>query len=364
MQSSRSSQAAADFSGDRLRLARYRAGLNIRELAETVGLSSGAISQYETGRATPTPAGVARLAMATGVPAAFLTFGTRAVSMAGLEGTHFRSLRSTSKQTRANAWTWSEMVLDLTQVLERYVRLPTASVPVHTLVPGASREEFRAAAALVRKEWALPDGPVGHLARHMEMHGIVISRLTLADGGIDAFSQYQSDHPVVVLGENKGDIARSRFDLAHELGHLVCHPEADPGGTQENQAHGFAAELLMPEEHMRAVLPRRYDLGTYVKLKQEWGVSIAALLFRARALEVITDVAYRRAVVALNSQYGRRNEPFPLQSPDDPSLLAQALALAESNGISLDSIANEAHIALEDAEAIVAGSRARPIVTL
>lgn len=361
---SRGSRAVDDFSGDRLRLARYRAGLNIRELADRVELSNAAISQYENDRAAPTSAAVARLAMATGVPPSFLTYGGRPVSPSGLEGTHFRSLRSTTKQSRAAAWAWSEVVLDIVQVLERHVRLPEPVVPEWTLAAGAPREEIRAAAAHLRAAWSFPTGPVGHLARHMESHGIVVARLELVDGGVDAFSQFQGVRPAVVLGSNKGDIARSRFDLAHELGHLVCHPEADPGGSQETQAHSFAAELLMPEENMRAVLPRRYDLGAYAKLKQEWGVSIAALLYRAKTLNVITDAAYRRAVVTLNSQYGRRTEPFPLQNPDDPSLIAQAAEVASRAGVSVEDIAEEAHLALADVETVIAGSRARPAVTL
>jgi len=360
----KSSHTTANFSGDRLRIARYRAGFNIRELADIVELSHAAISQYETGRAKPNAAALARLAMATGMPAEFLTYGDRNVSMAGLDGTHFRSLRSTSKQHRANAWTWSEMVLDVVQVLETYVRFPVTQVPEFTLAPGAGREQVRLAAERVRAQWELPEGPVGHLVRHMEKHGIVVSRMPVADDGIDAFSQYQSTRPVVILGTNKGDAARSRFDAAHELGHLVAHPEADPGGTQESQAHAFAAELLMPEEPMLRLLPKRYDLSAYARLKHEWGVSIAALLYRARTLEVITDAAYRRAVVALNSEYGRRREPFPLQRSDDPTMLATAAELADAAGIDLARIATEARLALADVELIIAGSVTRPVVPL
>ncbi|MCU1404424.1 MAG: hypothetical protein JWQ43_727 [Glaciihabitans sp.] len=358
------SQTTANFSGDRLRIARYRAGLNIRELADIVDLSQAAISQYETGRAKPNIAAMAKLAMATGVPSEFLTFGQRTVSMAGLDGTHFRSLRSTSKQHRANAWTWSEMVLDVVEVLETYVRFPETRVPEFTLSPSAPREQVREAADTVRAAWGLPDGPVGHLVRHIEKNGIIVSRMQVVDDGIDAFSQFQSSRPVVILGTNKGDAARSRFDAAHELGHLVCHPEADPGGTQENQAHAFAAELLMPEDHLRAALPTRFDLGTYARLKHEWGVSIAALLYRARTLEIITDAAYRRAVVSLNAEYGRHREPFPLRQADDPAMLATAMDLAAQSGIDAVRIAREARLTVSDVETIVAGSITRPAVEL
>lgn len=345
-------------------MARYRAGLNIRELADAVGVSHPAISQYETGRGKPSPTTLAQLAMATGVPMDYLTYGDRPVSLAGMEGTHFRSLRSTSKQSRAGAWVWSEAVLDVVSVLERYVRLPGPDLPLVPTAADASPEFIAEAVEHLREHWQLPDGPVGYLVRHMERHGVIVSRLPIADHGIDAYSQNQGAHPVVVLGTNKGDIGRSRFDAAHEIGHLICHPDADPGGLQESQAHAFAAELLMPMRHMVKQLPRRFDLGQYAKLKQEWGVSIAALLYRARTLEVISDAAYRRAVVSMNSDYGRRNEPFPLSRPDEPTMLATAAMIAEKNGMTLERLATEARLSLDDVSAVIGGSDQRPAVQI
>lgn len=188
--------------------------------------------------------------------------------------------------------------------------------------------------------------------------------LLAANRGIDAFSHAQGSRPVVILGSDKGDAARSRFDAAHELGHLVCHPDADPGGEQEQQAHAFAAELLMPPTHFQRILPRRFDLGAYVRLKQEWGVSIAALLYRAKTLDVISDAAYRRAVMIMNKQYGRKNEPYPLERAELPALLATACQVAERSGVGREQIASEACLPLEDLDAIVGDPDPRPLVTV
>jgi Zn-dependent peptidase ImmA (M78 family)/transcriptional regulator with XRE-family HTH domain len=351
------------FSRERLRIARLKAGLTLRDLAERVNVSHALISQYESGRSKPSSTILAQLSLACGVPPAFLTHSARPVSLGGLDGTHFRSLRSTTKQQRGGAWVWSEIVLDVVTALEKFVRLPAPNLPTWSLSADATREEIRFAAEHLRDAWNLPQGPVGHLVRHMEANGVIVCRLPVADSGIDAFSHQGGDRPVVILGADKGDAARSRFDAAHELGHLVCHPEADPGGRQENQAHAFAAELLMPETDMRAALPRRFSLNAYAGLKQEWGVSIAALLYRAKTLEIISEAAYRRAVVDFNSKYGRRNEPFPLTRFDDPSLIANAATVAGQSGVDLERIANEAHLGLDDVEAVVAGGMLRPLVT-
>ena len=360
----RAEEAAAAFSGERLRLARFRAGLTLREVAERVDVSHTAVSQYENDRNRPTAAVLARLAMATGVSAGFFAFGRRPISSGGLDGTHFRSLRSTTRQGRAQAWGWSELVLDIAEILERYVRLPEPHVPLLAIGSEATESELAEAANELRHAWELPDGPIGHLVRHLEANGVLVARLEVANQGIDAFSHAQGARPVVILGSDKGDAARSRFDAAHELGHLVCHPDADPGGEQEQQAHAFAAELLMPRSYFVQILPRRFDLGTYARLKQEWGVSIAALLFRARTLGVIGDAAYRRAVMIMNKEYGRRSEPYPLERPELPTLLATACQVAQQAGISREQIASEACLPLEDLDAIVGNPDPRPLVTV
>jgi Zn-dependent peptidase ImmA (M78 family) len=120
----------------------------------------------------------------------------------------------------------------------------------------------------------------------------------------------------------------------------------------------------MPRTHFARILPRRFDLGAYARLKQEWGVSIAALLYRARTLGVIGDAAYRRAVMIMNKQYGRRSEPYPLGRPELPALLATACQVAQQAGISREQIASEACLPLEDLDAIVGDPDPRPLVTV
>lgn len=354
----RAESATVAFTGARLQLARYRAGLTMRELAARADLSHAMISQYETGKGIPTPAVLARLAIATGVPAPFFA-AARRISVGGLDGTHFRSLRSTSKAARTTAWSWTETVLDVADALEEYVRLPEPDVPQVPVAPDADVEELENAAQHVREHWSLPDGPVGHLVRHLEAHGVLVARLPVADQGIDAYSHRQGDRPVVILGTDKADVARSRFDTAHELGHLVCHLEADPGSTQEQQAHAFAAELLMPRAAMLEVLPLRFSLSAYARLKQTWGVSLAALLYRARQLQVLSDASYRRAVISLNQSFGRRREPFPLPRHEYPSLLGKALTVA---GVTAQDIAAAVALPVDDVVAVLGPAAFKPQV--
>ena len=97
----------------------------------------------------------------------------------------------------------------------------------------------------------------GNMVRLLEMHGAIVVRLELADQGIDAFSWLGPDRPVVILDTGKDDRARSRFDAAHELGHLVMHRERARAADRdlEKQAHRFASAFLLPARRLEAEWP-------------------------------------------------------------------------------------------------------------
>ena len=54
------------------------------------------------------------------------------------------------------------------------------------------------------------------------------------------------------LGSDKNYRARSRFDAAHELGHLVVHGDSYGVKQVEQQAHMLAAGFLMPAHDIGA----------------------------------------------------------------------------------------------------------------
>lgn len=125
--------------------------------------------------------------------------------------------------------------------------------------------------------------------------------------------------------------------MAHELGHLVMHSDAEPGGRiVEDQAHRFAAELLTPADQIRDLLPGTMGGNvwqTLARLKEQWGVSIQALLYRARWLGRPSDVSYRNAMTAISARGWRRNEPGLVSAIEQPSLLPRAVEPLAQEGI-------------------------------
>lgn len=130
---------------------------------------------------------------------------------------------------------------------------------------------------------------------------------------IDAYSLHTATRPIILLNPVKDDYYRQRFDVAHELGHLIMHDDAEPGGkVAEAQANRFAAEFLMPAEEIAPFLPSSTAGRVSAKLaelKEYWGVSLVALLYRARALGIVGDVSYRNAMVRMSQNGWRRAWP-------------------------------------------------------
>lgn len=343
-----SADAATLFDASRLTLARQLTGMRKSDLAKTVGKSATAVTGWETGTKRPAPATVAQLALALGVEPGF--FAVRQDNIAALSSPpHFRSLRSTSQLARDQAFAYGQLTVDIASSLERNVEFPDLDLipcPVDPDDPQGDGPEQ--AAQALREQWAIGDGPIRHMVRLLENHGILVVFSPPAAAAVDAYSFETGLRPVVVLNPTKHDYYRQRFDVAHELGHLVMHSEAEPGDRiVEEQAHRFAAELLMPADQIRDLLPTTMGgnvWGTLAQLKEQWGVSMQALLFRARKLGRLGEVSYRNAMTTVSSRGWRRHEPGQIEILEQPSLLPRAVELLEQAGIDEGDLLSESRV--------------------
>lgn len=316
------------FDPRRLTLARWAAELTKRELADRADVSPGSITQYEAGKTHPPAATVARLAIACGVSSDYLRRQPGRRRPDTSSRSFFRSLRSTTQRERDRADALAEHVFDIVDWFEPRVQLPAMDIP--QMSPGdGSRAEIEQIAEDVRRQWSIAAGPIPHVVRLLEAHGVIIARLESGGRSLDAFSRWFGDRPLVVLWSDKGDKARSRFDAAHELGHLVMHSDADPlAPDQERQANMFASAFLMPAADVHQYLvgraPLSLDWPEVMKRRAHWGVSAKALLYRSRELGALNEGSYRRAMQSYARLDIRSHDGSELGVPEQPLLLKRA----------------------------------------
>lgn len=328
-------------------------------LAREVGVTPTAIAQYEK-KGRPTQATLASLCLALGLPREFFGAG-RPLTLLPASAAHFRSLRSTSSAAREQALAYGELCLELASLIADYVELPLVVLPDVEVPDDIEGGDITEAVSAVKELWNVEPGPVPSVVQLLEVNGIIVMRLPDGtDPRVDAFSTYAGDRPLVFLSSNVEDRARGRFEAAHELGHLLLHPDTEPGSKiVENQAHAFAAEFLMPRDEIIDQLPRRIDWPRLHDLKRHWGVSLKALVYRSKSLGVMSDASYRRANQQL-SMWGLP-EPGPLGRAESPTLLGMARDLMIESGIDFDAVLASGRIATELTEQVIqAASEDRP----
>lgn len=346
-------------SADRLRLAREMRRWTQRALVEEMdarghSVTSAALSQLELGRSAPTGKTLLAIAEATAFP---LDYFVRRKADAQVDG-FFRSLRSAPARERRWAIAEAHLLHDFVRVVEHYVELPDLDVPRISLT-SEDRSELEAVARSVRKSWGLGLEPIENVVRETERHGIVTTRLPLGRHDLDAFSVWFDDRPIVVLGSDKGSTARSRFDAAHELGHGVLHSPSDVGSPKaEKEAHGFAAAFLMPEDSIRPYLSSTVNWRELMDVKARWGVSLSALLLRARDLQILSPARYVSSMKYMSARGWRKAEPGDrvLGAPEDPRLMRAALRRMKADGLALEDITEEAGLPTVDVRELVATS--------
>ena len=320
-------KVSALFSPAQLALARKARGHTKAGLAEQIKVTPTSVAFYESGASKPNPATVAKIAETLKFPIDFFSREAEAFDDKNESiQPFFRSLRKTSQIERERAIAKARLIYRLSQSFEQFVDFPKTNIPELHVSEETDSDTIETIADKVRTRWKLGDEPIPHMIRLLESHGILVVRQVLNNTDMSAFSYRFPMRPMVLLGDDIADAARSRFNAAHELGHLVMHAGdriATP--TVEKQAHMFASAFLMPKKRFLETFPRRLNWSNLGEMKRFWKTSMAAILYRARELESLSDASYRRIIVRMSGMGWRADEPMRLPSIEEPIIFKKAV---------------------------------------
>lgn len=294
------------FNPARLSLARRRRKLTKKALAEQIGCDQKTVIRYESGETTPASDAVTSISKVLSYPAEFFFGGD--VDEPQPEAASFRSLSSMPARDRDAALGAGALAFLLSDWVTERFDLPEPDVL--DFGEGGSPE---GAARALRDHWGLGERPVRNMVQLLEAKGIRVFSLAENTRAVDAFSMWRRDTPFVFLNTTK-TAERSRFDAAHELGHLVLHKHGGPQGGRlaEEEANQFASAFLMPEGQVRARCRYVSTLDQIVAEKRNWKVSVGALTYRLHKLGLLTEWQYRTFFIQINQRYGR-SEPDPIE---------------------------------------------------
>lgn len=293
------------FNSQRLRLARSRRKMTSQALAAMAKISPVTLSRLENKNNQPEEDTVKALAKALKYPEDF--FYGDDLDEVDKDDASFRSLKAMTAKERNSALGAASLAFLIADKIEKDFGLPEVNIP------NLSHEDSpSAAAATLRAYWGIGDRPIGNMIDLLEAKGVRVFSLTEQTVRVDAFSCWRRGVPFVFLNTLKSS-EHSRFDAAHELGHLCLHQH---GGSKhksaEPEANAFAGSFLMPSSDVRSKISRIYSLGEIQKHKKRWGVSLAALTYRLSKMGILSEWQARSYFIQMNKDGTRKNEPDPM----------------------------------------------------
>lgn len=338
--------ASGTLNPTRLALARKRRGYKKTRLAELIKVDLRSVSAFEAGEFPPSVETLARIASALRFPVEF--FCGDDLDEPSLDSGSFRSMSKMTAPQRDMALSQAAIGLYFMGWLEDRFELPEADLPDLSREPNPE-----AAAESLRHFWAFGALPIRNMIHLLEARGVRVLSLAVDAREVDAFSMWKGKTPFIFLNTYKSS-EHSRFDAAHELGHLVLHKHGPPQGMKaETQANQFASAFLMPRRSVLANAPRFASYETLVRLKKIWTTSVSALSYRLHELGLLSDWHYRGLCIEITKR-GRDKEPEP--APRETSLiLPQILLTLYEEGLTRTQIAKALAIPVSELEQLLFG---------
>ena len=337
------------FSPSRLTLARQKRGLSKKELAQLLNLTPQSITNFESEviKEEPSENTLLNIAKILEFPVSF--FSMKKITPIDLESASFRALTKMSASQRDSSLATGMLAFELNDWIESKFTLPN-----HNL-PDLRNEIPTSAATLLRQMWNLGEKPISNMIHLLESKGIRVFFIAEDYKNVDAFSVWKEGVPFVLLNNLKS-AERSRFDAAHELGHLVLHKH---GITQknkeaENDANSFASAFLMPEATIISQTPSLPTISNLIKLKKYWAVSLKAIVYRLNKLNLLSEWQYRTINIEINKKGFNTNEPYPI-AKENSQILHKVFSVLTEEGINKYEIAEELGLTVKELQKLILG---------
>ncbi|NKX93962.1 ImmA/IrrE family metallo-endopeptidase [Sanguibacter hominis ATCC BAA-789] len=340
----------------RLEMARAIRQMTATALAAEAGTTAPWVSQAENTKKTPSPELVREFARVLNFPVDF--FYRPVATLPPADAFHFRASSRLAKKDEQTARSLSTLAIELSDWIEKTYRAPVPAVPeIQDLFDADETVPPEQAADALRGAWGLGVAPIKNLLQLLESKGAKVYSAGGPLQAIDAFSFRHGATPVIFLNVHKS-AERLRFDLAHELGHLVMHGgslHVEPGKEKEQAANDFASSFLMPRADVLGAIRGNLMLEDILVLKRRWRVSAMALNLRAHRLGVISDWTYGTLAKQLSSAGFRRGEPGSDLLTESSSLLTQVMTDMRARGEGFVEIARALDVRAQDIRDLMLG---------
>lgn len=326
----------SEIFAERFKSARLMNGFSLQELSDKLQnrISRQALHKYEKGDVVPDSEMIGLLSDAFGVRPDYFFRETK-VDLGDIE---FRKLQKLPAKEENRILEHARDYLARYIELEEILNLPRSYTnPLEGMDPIKSSEDVEKAAEKVRKAWKLGLDPIFNAIELLEDNHIKVIFIDAADT-YDGMQTWVTNHKIPVIAINESKVKkddRKRFTAMHELGHLVLPIDPDvPEKQKETWCHQFAGAILFPAAAIKKELGERrnrihiQELGA---LKKQYGISMQAIIMRAKALKIINDNYCKQLFVYFRQMDWKIDEPVEYHGTEASNRFDQLLfrALAE-----------------------------------
>ncbi|WEK35649.1 MAG: XRE family transcriptional regulator [Candidatus Pseudobacter hemicellulosilyticus] len=320
---------------ERLKAARKMKGYSLQDLVNAMKepVSKQALSKYEAGNMKPDSKVLRNLCNALGQPVDYF-LRTSSIELGGIEFRKQSSLPE-KEQTKIKYLT--------IEFLERYLELEEImgidnclSNPIGNLKIKNEQDVERAAEKL-REAWNWGYEPISNIVELLEEKGVKVFQLDAHDAFLGLSCKVNDQVSVIVMNNNeKISIVRKRFTILHELAHLLLDLSDATPLQKEHYCNVFAGAMLMPESIFKKAFGgfrKRIVWPEFILIKEEYGISIAAILYRAKILKLISMNYFKEMMMDYNRIGYQNGEPGQFLGSEQSKRFLQLVLRAYSEDL-------------------------------
>jgi Zn-dependent peptidase ImmA (M78 family)/DNA-binding XRE family transcriptional regulator len=321
---------------ERFKSARILNGFSLQDLADALDnkISRQALHKYEKGKVIPDSDMISRLSKILQVQPDFF-FRDVKIELGELE---FRKQKKLPVKEQNKIVEFTKDLLSRYLELEEIIGIETEfRNPLESFPIISSFEDIEKAALKVRESWNLGLDPFYNSIELLEDNHIKVVSVDSEDSFDGMQTWLNQTIPVIVINRNNLKSAdRIRFTVLHELGHLLLPLGNLPDKMKEKYCNQFAAAMLIPEVTIQKELGisrKKLFIQELGELKKQYGISIQALMYRCKDLNIISENLLNQLVFIIAHNQWKIIEPVQYTGLEESNRFTQLLFRALAEGL-------------------------------
>jgi Zn-dependent peptidase ImmA (M78 family)/DNA-binding XRE family transcriptional regulator len=313
---------------ERLKSARMMNGFSLQDLSDKLGtkITRQALHKYEKGEVIPDSEMMGFLCDALNVRPDFFSRETNIE----LGQINFRKLVKCPEKEQNSVIERTKDILSRYLELEEIIGIKEGfEHPLPDILVISSVEDVELAAEKIREKWKIGDEPISNVVELLEDNHIKVIELDANDSFDGLQSWINGNIPVIVINNSKlKSRDRKRFTILHELGHLLLPLDKVDEKMAEKFCHIFAGAILIPRKTLiRGLGVKRNKLSIQELgiLKQQFGISIQAIVMRAMNLGIISDYYTKYFFKYISEMGWKTEEPYKLEGEENSKRFDQLI---------------------------------------